>query len=92
MTTSQITIVNKIAEVMDIHAHRFITTGNFGEAFSGSSLSILILLFASSGEEYSDFIIVVKLSWTLCKGLSINYVVSKSAIFDPLPLVVFFIK
>ena len=66
MTTARITIVNKIAEVMDIHAHRFITTGNFGEAFSGSSLSILILLFASSGEEYSDFIIVVKLSWTLC--------------------------
>ena len=50
MTTSQIIIVNKIAEVMDIIAHRFITTGNFGEAFSGSSLSILILLFASSGD------------------------------------------
>ena len=50
MTTSQITIVNKIAEVMDINAHRFIEVGNFGEAFSGSSLSILILLFASSGD------------------------------------------
>ena len=50
MTTSQIIIVNKIAEVMNITAHRFMEVGNFGEAFSGSSLSILILLFASLGD------------------------------------------
>ena len=50
MTTSQITIVNKIPLVMNINKHRFIEVGNFGEAFSGSSLSILILLFASSGD------------------------------------------
>ena len=50
MTTAIIMMVNKKAHVMDIAAHRFITTGDFGEAFSGSSLSILILLFASSGD------------------------------------------
>ena len=36
-------MVNKKAQLMNIAGHRFITTGDFGEAFSGSSLSILIL-------------------------------------------------